>query len=1163
MGLVQIIIDDTANKVITGSYTFDRANGGVLVVPSGTAFPGTPSAGETFWRTDLGVLYRRNDANDTWVAVNATAVAHATTHRRDGADPIEVGVPSDVGDANSTGTSATFSASDHVHRHGSQTTDTDHALVVAGVSHGFMSKTDKTAFDANLPSSGEKAALAGSYGTPGSGNKYVTQSDPLLAPGQIVTVGPSGCQFTSIAAAIASITDASATKPYAIHVSPGVYTESPFTMKAYVHVIGSGGWLDTVIKTNDNANHFITGTAGSQLSSVAIEGPTGNGYAAIDYTGTGTTPFFVHDVVIRKGYYGIYVHPASYGTIHIHEVVNQYAGSQINQLVRVTNGNATLIGCSFMSGPSNAVVTGFYFTGSTTTATMDICAFRNGGTTTAVFADDGANVRAVGMSVSAAGTGFRIGGTGTTTSLSITGVTIAEAVTVPVQTDTGSCFILISGVAFGANFSLATGTTITGLVADPDGATGTTVFGEIQAGPNLLPLTQWIENNDSAGLAAGGVVTVVSGLQVQATAGSGYVHDSNGAIKRITWSTGTTTLAASSNILYIYINNSGTLTSGAAIPDLTTNILLGVANTDGSAVRFLTGIPVVLENAQSRMWDYITEVVGPISVSGGVTTKHASPSLQLDVANGIYYIHNDEKTFTSSSPITFTAWYRDGSGKWTTVDSQTSIDTGYYDDGSGTLAALPANKHAGHLLFVSDRAGVTRFHVVYPQEYFNNAVDVVTNPIPPDVLLNDACRLARIVVQSGGTDIETVVDQRPKLGQLASGSTSITKHGDLSGLANDDHTQYQLRSEKGAASGYVPLNASTKVDNTYLQTATATGATVAVGAAAVGTGPKLAFEDHNHSISVGSPSTIGTANSAGVATSVPRSDHVHAHGAQTDGTLHAAVIAAGASGFMTGADKTKLDGIEAGANNTVLASTTPADVTKAAAAVGVSTTVARSDHKHDVSTASATANPPGTASAEGTATSLARSDHKHALAAFGTTATTFCEGNDSRLSNDRTASGLRSATTVVDVSAAAAPTTGQVLTATSGTAATWQTPSSGATLSTSEANATTNATTTSTTDVLMTSMTLTPGAGTWLAMFSGAFSNNVNGSGVNISLYVNGVQQNGTQRAFFNSNAGQVAGLSINKLITVGAGQAVEVRWNVSGNTGTVRQRSLTLVKVA
>lgn len=46
------------------------------------------------------------------------------------------------------------------------------------------------------------------------------------------------------------------------------------------------------------------------------------------------------------------------------------------------------------------------------------------------------------------------------------------------------------------------------------------------------------------------------------------------------------------------------------------------------------------------------------------------------------------------------------------------------------------------------------------------------------------------------------------------------------------------------------------------------------------------------------------------------------------------------------------------------------------------------------------------------------------------------------------ASGLKSATTTVGVSAATAPTSGQVLTATSGTAATWQTPSAGGTIAT-------------------------------------------------------------------------------------------------------------------
>lgn len=45
--------------------------------------------------------------------------------------------------------------------------------------------------------------------------------------------------------------------------------------------------------------------------------------------------------------------------------------------------------------------------------------------------------------------------------------------------------------------------------------------------------------------------------------------------------------------------------------------------------------------------------------------------------------------------------------------------------------------------------------------------------------------------------------------------------------------------------------------------------------------------------------------------------------------------------------------------------------------------------------------------------------------------------------NTVTADGLRSATTTVDVSAATAPSNGQVLTATGSTAATWQTPSAG------------------------------------------------------------------------------------------------------------------------
>jgi hypothetical protein len=99
------------------------------------------------------------------------------------------------------------------------------------------------------------------------------------------------------------------------------------------------------------------------------------------------------------------------------------------------------------------------------------------------------------------------------------------------------------------------------------------------------------------------------------------------------------------------------------------------------------------------------------------------------------------------------------------------------------------------------------------------------------------------------------------------------------------------------------------------------------------------------------------------------------HGSRGGGSLHAAAVAGVSDGFLTAADKTKLDGAA------VLTSTAPVNVTKAAAAVGVGTDAARNDHKHDITTGTPVA--VGTANAEGAATSLARSDHVHDGPPFG------------------------------------------------------------------------------------------------------------------------------------------------------------------------------------
>jgi hypothetical protein len=68
-------IDDSSDKTIVGTITYDRTNGGILIAPAGSSFPGSPSAGEIFWRSDQDILYRRNNANTTWEAINTAAAS--------------------------------------------------------------------------------------------------------------------------------------------------------------------------------------------------------------------------------------------------------------------------------------------------------------------------------------------------------------------------------------------------------------------------------------------------------------------------------------------------------------------------------------------------------------------------------------------------------------------------------------------------------------------------------------------------------------------------------------------------------------------------------------------------------------------------------------------------------------------------------------------------------------------------------------------------------------------------------------------------------------------------------------------------------------------------------------------------------------------------------
>ena len=102
----------------------------------------------------------------------------------------------------------------------------------------------------------------------------------------------------------------------------------------------------------------------------------------------------------------------------------------------------------------------------------------------------------------------------------------------------------------------------------------------------------------------------------------------------------------------------------------------------------------------------------------------------------------------------------------------------------------------------------------------------------------------------------------------------------------------------------------------------------------------------------------------------------------------------------------------------------------------------------------------------------------------------------------------------------------------------------------------------SATDVLMAPLTLTPGAGDYLAWFSSSVEGSGSDTTQNVSIYDNGTRVDHTEREIFQENSipGTSFPIASHGVISgLGGGEAVDVRARTTGGTLTMHQRTLTL----
>lgn len=260
------------------------------------------------------------------------------------------------------------------------------------------------------------------------------------------------------------------------------------------------------------------------------------------------------------------------------------------------------------------------------------------------------------------------------------------------------------------------------------------------------------------------------------------------------------------------------------------------------------------------------------------------------------------------------------------------------DDGYVTMTSVPA---VGDVLvierdvsFVQDTSFRTQGQfspavhedamdriVFQVQELARRTSDLESAGAPGSVIAGDGCYFSGDTLHVGaGNGIKAMADSIAILygtaGQMVPGiGTTANDAGTDPEAARIDHRHKvdtaappnnAVQAGQSASEGTASTLA--RSDHTH-RVACAAPSDVTKAAAAEGVATTLARSDHKHDVSTAAAVELTDASNAeGVATSLARSDHTHAHGARAGGTLHAVATSA-AAGFMSAADKAKLDGL--------------------------------------------------------------------------------------------------------------------------------------------------------------------------------------------------------------------------------------------------------------
>ena len=726
-----------------------------------------------------------------------------------------------------------------------------------------------------------------------------------------VDASPAGPnEFTSIADALAEISsrgDIALTNPYQIELGAGEFFSDPIALPRYVTLKGQGN--STVLRPNDTTQDFITMTADTYLSDITLGGPTSPNTYSVSVIDTypGAAVMFTVQFMDAWGF----ISSVNNSTLPLAVVMTNTSIASTSSATLPVNVQSTSTGshvvvfngfAHFILEPTISISEYFNISGSATQCVLN--EVRIEGTVadidTGFVIYDGAEVIFTTVNLVDLGTSVHVPNIGAGPFIRSSAL-ISDARTWDVLIENPSTTGSITGTINNDLINIVNGSSVTlSALSTAGDSVGYVQIGDIFQGNNadrLINLSKLVRSSAALGIVEGGELSVGPGAnEVSISAGTGFIEsDVDGYVFEVFWGATSVTIADQEEI-WLVVNPNGTLSMLSAPPaNLYNYMLLGRVYADDGEIQFIDDISVRSDRNPSKQETFFRDALGPVYSSGSITSFGSGP-YNISVSPGRFYYGSNSYSPTGGTDISFTQAYRDGSGGY--VDNDTQTVPVKLDNNSGTLQDPTAGYFVKHALYVVGDGSVEEYYLVVGQEEFENqSVAEQSNlPNPPNYIKESFALIATIIVQEGQSDIISIFDERPVIGFQSSGIAAATTHGNLLGLTADDHPQYLREDGSRALSGNLNLD-----NNNILNVNEINGVTVELHAA-------RHTPNGADPLPTGIPSTIGTSNSEGIQNSFARRDHIHDHGNQPGGTLHA-LATQSTSGFMSAADKTLLDTI--------------------------------------------------------------------------------------------------------------------------------------------------------------------------------------------------------------------------------------------------------------